>query len=746
MRLYARMLTYLWPYRLRVLQVVLLSAVVAFLQVGSLGAMKPLFDTLFAGEEADFKLALYVTDGDGRRLDGIRVRPRMPEGWRSRLKRENRVLEREVLVLEGRQKVVDHDIPLVLKNRTGEPVEGVRIRAEVVGSGWAAEVEGPPDLRLEPDAKATVNLSLGPDRRDPIFRAPVFKTSGGRKVAAFLEKNVFQNKFKALYIISAFILLATFLKSGLGYSKGFWSNWLARRSSMDIRRQLFDSIISQSVAYFDKRKLGHIISRFTNSLNQMNKGITALLSEIVLEPLVLLGALGLAFSINPRLAALGLLIFPFNAVLIRFTGRWIRRSTDRSLQERANMVTMLQKSIEGIRIVKAFVMEEQQRERFESANVEAFRHDIRGARAKSLVQPVVEIFSAVFVVAFLLLGGVSVLRGQMSPGDFVVFYASMLACYSPLKKLNNSVGSIQASVSGAADVFGEIDHVPEMVEPADAVEAPRLGESIRFRDVTFRYERSGGPVLRGINLTIRKGEFIAVVGPSGAGKSTMVNLIPRFYDVTQGAVEFDGIDIRKLKAESLRRQIGFVTQDPILFHDTIHSNIAVGNPDGSQEEIEAAARTAHADEFIDRLPDGYMTIVGDRGVLLSGGQRQRIALARAVMRDPAILILDEPTSSLDSESERLIQVAMESFVGERTTIVIAHRLSTVLKADRILVMDDGQVVQEGTHRELITQGGSLYRRLYEVQFRDTSAPAAASRGAGESAAAPPRASARENTA
>jgi subfamily B ATP-binding cassette protein MsbA len=728
-RLYGRMLSYLWPYKLRVTQVIILSAFVAFLQVGSLGAMKPLFDTLFAGEEADFKLALYVTDSEGNRIEGIRVRPIMPEGWRPRLKTENRVLERDVLVLEGRRKVVTHDIPLVLRNRTDAPVQGLHVRAEVVGSGWSANVEAPAELSLDPEGTATINLNLGPDRRDPFFRAPIFQTSFGRKVAAFLEEHVFENKFRALYIISAFILMATFIKSGLGYSKGFWSNWLARRSSMDIRQELFDSIISQSVAYFDKRKLGHIISRFTNSLNQMNKGMTALLSEIVLEPLILLGALGLAFSINPRLAGLGLLIFPFNAVLIRFTGRWIRRSTDRSLRERANMVTMLQKSIEGIRIVKAFVMEDQQRERFESANAEAFRYDMRGARAKSLVQPVVEVFSAIFVVAFLLLGGVSVLRGHMSPGDFVVFYASMLACYSPIKKLNNSLGDIQESVSGASDVFAEIDLVPELVEAPDAVEAPRLAESIRFRNVTFKYERSGGPILRGIDLDIRKGQFIAVVGPSGAGKSTLVNMIPRFYDVTAGAVEFDGVDIRGLKADSLRRQIGFVTQDPILFHDTIFNNIAVGNPDATPEQIEEAARTAHADEFIDRLPERYETIVGDRGVLLSGGQRQRIALARAVLRDPCVLILDEPTSSLDSESERLIQEAMERFVGDRTTIVIAHRLSTVLKADRILVMENGEIVQEGRHEDLIARPGGLYRRLYEVQFQDiASLPPAAGTG------------------
>jgi subfamily B ATP-binding cassette protein MsbA len=535
-------------------------------------------------------------------------------------------------------------------------------------------------------------------------------------VAEWIQSNVFANKFHALLIISGFILGATFLKSAFGYSKGYWTNFLARRTLMDVRRQLFDSIISQSIAYFDRRKSGHIISRFTNSLNAMNKGMTSLLQDVVLEPMILLGSLALAFSINPGLATIGILIFPLNYLLIMVTGRWIRRSTDRSLRERANMVTLLQKSIEGIRIVKAFVMEDQERERFETANAEAFRYDMRGARAKSLVQPVVEIFSAAFIVVFLLLGGMAVLTGDMSPGDFVVFYAAMVACYSPIKKLNNAIGEIQESVSGAVDVFMEIDQIPDLREADDAVEMPPFKESIVFKGVSFRYDRSS-PVLRGIDLTIRMGEFIAVVGPSGAGKSTFVNLLPRFYDVTEGAVEIDGRDIRGVKLDSLRRQMGIVTQEPILFHDTILNNISFGNRDGSVEDIEVAARTAHAHEFIEELPQKYLTIVGDRGVMLSGGQRQRIAMARAVMRDPAVLILDEATSSLDSESERLIQEAMEHFVKGRTTIVIAHRLSTVLKADRILVMEQGRIVQQGTHDALMEMGG-LYRRLYEVQFRD----------------------------
>jgi len=725
---YRRMLSYLWPYKFRVGQVLVLAVMVAVLQIGSLGAMKPLFDTLFGSDEADFKLALHVVDGHGNKVDGIRLRPKVPEGWGVKFKRESRVLETDVLVLEGRRTQDNFDIGMALQNRTGRTYKDVKVTAEVVGHGWVVGVDAPEDLTLEPNGRAKIRVSLAPDQREALFRAPIWNTGPGQEMAVWLEDNVFSNKFRALYIISAFILIATFLKSAVGYSKGYWSNYLARRTSMDIRSELFDSIMSQSIAYFERRKLGQIISRFTNSLNQMNKGMTALLSEILLEPLILVGALSLAFSINPRLAAVGLMIFPFNYLLIRFTGRWIRRSTDRGLRERANMVTMLQKSIEGIRIVKAFVMEEQQRERFADANAEAFRYDMRGARAKSLVQPVVEIFSAVFVVIFLLLGGMAVLKGQMSPGDFVVFYASMLACYSPIKKINSSIGEIQESCSGAADVFTEIDHVPELQELPNAPELAAMKETIAFRGVEFHYDGSG-PVLKGIDLTVKQGEFVAIVGPSGAGKSTLVSLLPRFYDTTGGVIEFDGVDIRTVKVGSLRRQIGFVTQEPILFHDTIANNILFGNSGATPEQVIEAARTAHAHEFIEQLSQGYQTIVGDRGVMLSGGQRQRIALARAVMSGPGVLILDEPTSSLDSESERLIQEAMETFVAGRTTFVIAHRLSTVLKADRIIVMDQGRIVQVGSHHELMSQAGGLYRRLYEVQFSEPAAhPGGKSRG------------------
>ncbi len=719
MRLYRRMITYLWPYRWRVVQVLILSVLTATLSIGSLGAMKPLFDTLFASEDADLKIGLKVFDEGGREIEGLRIRPHMPEGWRGRLGRDWRIFEDDTLVLEGFRKDASLEIPIALKNRRDFVYDGLHLDAEAVGKGWRAKVEMPAGYetrRLMPGEEITARVLVTPERGHYLFSGRFWRKGTPRKVADWLQEHVFANKFKALFVISGLILVITLLKSLCFYNKAFWSNWLSKRSMTDLRQELFDALISQSVTYFDRRKSGVIISKFTNSLNQMQKGMTAILSEIVTEPLMVVGALTLAASINLRLTLVGMLIFPLNWLVILVTGRLIRRSTDRSLRERANMVQMLQRSIDGIRIVKAFVMEATTREIFASANDQAFRYDMRGARAKSMLQPVVEIFSAGFVIIFLLLGGVSVLRGEMTPGDFITFYAGMVACYSPIKKLNNAITEIQESVAGAADVFGEMDRVPELMEAPGAVELPVLASGIELRNVSFHYDEPA-PVLRGVSLRINRGEFVALVGPSGAGKSTLLNLIPRFYDVRDGCIEIDGRDIRNVTLNSLRRQIGFVTQEPILFHDTISSNIRFGEKEVTQEQIEEAARTAHAHEFIKDLPQGYNTVVGDRGVMMSGGQRQRIALARAIMRNPSILLLDEPTSSLDTESERLIQDAMDRFVHGRTTIVIAHRLSTILHADRIIVMEQGRVVESGTHHELLERGG-LYRRLYEIQFRD----------------------------
>lgn len=718
MSLYGRMLGYLWPYRMRVVQVVALSLLAAALSIGSLGAMKPLFDTLFGREEADMKVGLRVVDSTGTAIDTMGISFRLPESWEGRLGREWTLWHRPSTMLEGFHREAAMEIPIVIKNRGDDVRTGVRLEPDVVRGRWSARVRMPREaggISLSPGEEVTARLIVSPVPVDDLFAGPYWSRGRPLKVARWLRQHVFADKFRALFIISGIILIAALLKSLTSYSKVFWATWLAKRSMTDMRQDLFESMIVQSVAYFERNKSGFIISRFTSSLNQMQKGMTALLSQVVTEPLMILGALSLAAAINIKLALIGVLLFPLNWMAVRVTGKLIRRSTKRSLGQRANMVQMLQRSIDGIRIVKAFVMEHRACRGFSAANNQSFRYEMRGARAKAALQPAVEIVSAGFMIIFLLLGGVSVLRRDMSPGDFITFYAAMIACYSPMKRINNAMALIHQSLAGAADVFSEMDTVPDLRQEPGAVELTSVGGGIAMEHVAFSYG-AGSPQLRDINLVIRRGEFVALVGPSGAGKTTLVSLIPRFYDVSGGAILIGGKDIRGVTLGSLRRRIGFVPQDPVLFHESIAENIAFGEPGATRAAIEAAARTAHAHDFIMATPGGYDTVVGDRGVTLSTGQRQRIALARAILRDPEILLLDEATSSLDSDSERLIQDAMEAFVGGRTTIAIAHRLSTILHADRIVVMDQGRIVQIGTHRDLLAREG-LYRRYYEMQFR-----------------------------
>ncbi|MFQ5700790.1 MAG: ABC transporter ATP-binding protein [Acidobacteriota bacterium] len=719
MKTYLRVVSYLWPYKWRVVQVLVLSGLTAVFSVGSIGALKPLFDTLFEKDGADFSVGLQAHTADGTVADQVRIRPRMPEGWRSKRGRNWRVFKQKATILEGFRTDGGVKVPIEIENPDDDPIEDISLDATVVSKGWRASVvtpDGTASRRLGPGEKMTVQLVLTPDHSNRMFAGAFWQTPRMRKVADWLQARVFPNKFKALFVISGLFLLATILKGLCLYNKTYWSSWLSRRSMADLRSELFNRLIAQSVNYFDNRKSGAIISKFTYSLGQIQKGSTAILSILTTEPLMVIGALALAFSINVKLTLIGILIFPLNLVVILVMGKLIRRATHRMLKLSSNMMQLLQRSIDGIRIVKAFLMEDSAREGFTEANDLAFRYDMRGARARSMLQPVIESFSATFVVLFLILGGVSVLRGEMTSGDFITFYAAMIACYAPIRKINTAYADIQVSIVGAHDIFAELDSAPDVQEAPDAIDIPMMSEALEFKSVSFAYTEHV-PVLRDVNLRIEKGMFVALVGPSGAGKSTLVNMIPRLYDVQEGVITIDGTDIRKATFFSLRGQIGFVTQEPILFHDSIANNIAFGKRDATLAQIEEAARTAHAHEFIKELSGGYQAVIGDRGVKLSGGQRQRLALARAIMRNPEILILDEATSSLDTESERLIQDSMEKFSKGRTTIVIAHRLSTVLHARKIVVMNGGRIVETGTHHELLAHNG-LYRRLYEIQFRD----------------------------
>jgi len=438
------------------------------------------------------------------------------------------------------------------------------------------------------------------------------------------------------------------------------------------------------------------------------------------EPIKAVCFLVIALSVSARLTLLGLLVLPpVGDVMVRL-GKRMKKSARRSLQKLAAMATVAGETFSGITIVKGFCMEKYEIERTRKEFRKLRHYLLRMVKADALVTPLVEVVIMVGLVFFVLYSAAQVLDGEMSNGDLISLIGALALMLDPVRKLSKVNNDIQTSVASAERVFEFIDMKPDVVEKPDAVELPRLERCIRFDHVYFSYDGKA-KVLEGVDFEIRKGEMIALVGFSGAGKSTIAKLLPRFYDVTGGALRFDDVDVRDVTFESLRGQISIVTQDTILFNESVRANIAFGRTEYTDEQVQAAAKAAHIHDFIVRLYDGYDTVIGEGGGLLSGGQRQRLAIARALIKDPALLILDEATSSLDSESEQAIQRALDEFIVGRTTLVIAHRLSTVQKADRILVLDQGRIVEEGTHQQLLERGG-IYNRLYETQFGPQAAP------------------------
>ncbi len=548
------------------------------------------------------------------------------------------------------------------------------------------------------------------------WAAGFWDTDRGQRLTAFLIDDVFSNRFRALVYIGCFAIVATLLGGIFRFLQQYNARYIATRLTLDIRNHMYQRTINLSLSFFDTVSVGGTISRFTNDVKLVNAGVVSLFSSAVSHPLRIAGGLALAFMIDAELAMIGLVLFPVAGFLLAYFGRHIRKATKRALKKQASILAMLNETFSGIRIVKAFSMEPYEIGRFEKENRRLFHHFMKIAVADEMVKPVMEVLSVVAIVAFFMLGAKRVLAGTMDPGYFAVFYGALIAVYDPVKKLSRLFKNIQKGIVSGERVFEIIDCEESIKEKPDAIELPPFGDCIKFRNVSFNY-RDGENVLIGVDLDVRKGEMVAFVGASGAGKTTLVNLVPRFYEVTDGCITIDGIDLRDVALRSLRKQIAVVTQDVVLFNDTVRNNIAYGHEECSDERIVEAARAADADTFVNELPDGYDTVLAERGVSLSGGQCQRLAIARAIAKDPAILILDEATSSLDSESEQAIQHALDKFVKGRTTMVIEHRLSTVLRADKIVVLDEGRIVDVGTHTELLNESDT-YRRLYDAQFRD----------------------------
>ena len=530
-----------------------------------------------------------------------------------------------------------------------------------------------------------------------------------------VDKVLIKQDFKQLNLVALLTIVIFFVRSVAIYGQNYLTSYVGQRVIANLRDIMFRHMQKFSLAYYERRRTGAMMSRMINDVGVLQSAITAGVIDVVTESLNLIGAIGIMVYMDWKLSLLTLLTMPPAAYTIQIFGKKIRRAS-RHVQEKASDISsVLQETISAVRVVKSFVREAYEIKRFSAENQRNFRAIMKGVQLNSFVTPIVEFLGAVGVTIILWYGGKEVVDGVLTSGALITFLLAAAKLSDPIKRLSRVVNTIQQALAAADRIFEVIDTKPEVTDLPGAVELPQVQGYVQFHEVTFGYEPQT-PVVHALNFTALPGEVIALVGPSGAGKTTVINLIPRFYDPSAGYISIDGHDIKNVTLTSLREQIGIVPQETVLFSGTIYDNIRYGKLEATNEEIIAAAQAANAHNFIMAMPAGYDTQIGERGVKISGGQKQRVAIARAILKNPKILLLDEATSALDTESEKLVQEALERLMINRTTFVVAHRLSTIKNANRIIVMDKGRIIETGTHDELLQQDG-LYSKLYRVQFQ-----------------------------
>jgi len=517
-------------------------------------------------------------------------------------------------------------------------------------------------------------------------------------------------------MVAITILAAVFLKGICDYFANYLINFVGLSAVTDLRQTVFDRVVQQDAHFFEANSTARVMSSIMNDLEKIQVALSHILADLLRQSFVALALLTVVLQTDRNLGLVSLTVLPFVLVPTMRLGRRIRRSTRSAQDNAAELNQVLQETLSGHQVVKSFGAEEIESNRFRDRAEKLRDSNLRYIVQQAIASPVIEFFGAVTMVGLLAYARDQIKANHMTAGDFMSFSAALLMLYEPVKRLNGIYNIFQQALGASQKVFEYLDRDQNVKEKPGAVRLARFETAIHFDNVSFRYPSvPDGFMLESIQLEVKRGQVVALVGSSGAGKTTLANLVPRFYDVTGGAVLIDGHDIRDLRLASLREKISIVAQDTFLFNDTVTANIGYGLLHASEEQIHQAARNAMAEEFILRLPQGYDTIIGERGTKLSGGQRQRLAIARALLKNAPILILDEATSHLDTESERLVQSALQNLMAHRTVIVIAHRLSTVRRADKIVVLDQGRIAETGTHDELISRGG-IYQRLHDMQF------------------------------
>ncbi|MCD6153578.1 MAG: lipid A export permease/ATP-binding protein MsbA [Syntrophobacterales bacterium] len=526
----------------------------------------------------------------------------------------------------------------------------------------------------------------------------------------FLNKNADMLKYIPIAIVIIYLI-----KGACSYGQTVLMNFIGQRVVTDLRNDLYNHIQRQSLSFFTKNPTGILMSRITNDVNLIQGAVSEAVTSIFKDSFTLIGLIFVIFYRDWKLAMIAAVVFPLTIYPIAKFGKKMRKVATGTQVTMGSLTSLLQETISGARIVKAFGMEDYECKRFAKENEDLFKLFMKAVSIRALSSPFMEFLGGLGIAAIVFYGGYQVIKGVSTPGTFFSFLTALIMLYEPVKRLTNVNNTIQQGIAAAIRVFGVMDMTPEIKNRENATALPRISDKIEIRNVTFRYDDE--PVLKNINLNIKSGEVVAFAGMSGGGKTTLVNLIPRFYDVTEGEILIDGHDIRNVTIESLRKQTGIVTQQTILFNDTVRNNIAYGDIKRSDQDIINAAKAANAYPFIKNLPEGFDTVIGEQGARLSGGERQRISIARALLKDAPILILDEATSSLDTEAELEVQEALENLMKGRTTLVIAHRLSTISRANRIIVIVNGEIIEEGTHDFLLAKKGE-YFRLYNMQFND----------------------------
>lgn len=526
----------------------------------------------------------------------------------------------------------------------------------------------------------------------------------------FLAKNPSALKWLPIAVVVIFLVKGT-----CTYIQAVLMNYIGLRIVTDMRNKLYEQIQKQSLSFFAQHPTGLLMSRITNDVASIQNSASDVVTSIFKDTFTIISLVGVIFYTDWKLAFVAMIIFPLTIYPISKFGRKIRKVTTSTQISMATLSSLLQETISGTRIVKAFGMEKYENKRFAEENERYFKLNMKSATVKALSHPLMEFIGGLGVAAVIFYGGYNVVKGNSTPGTFFSFLAAVLMLYEPIKRLTQVNNTINQGIAGAERVFNIIDLASDIEDKPGAKELPSIRQSIDLENVTFRYEKT--PVLKNIQLSIKAGEVIAFVGMSGGGKTSLVNLIPRFYDVSEGRILIDGYDIRDVTMQSLRRQISIVTQQTILFNDTVRNNIAYGSFEKSDEDIIKAAKAANAHDFIMKMPKEYDTNIGELGTKISGGEKQRLSIARAILKNAPILILDEATSSLDTEAELEVQEALNNLMQGRTTLVIAHRLSTIRNADRIIVLVNGKIVEQGDHEALMLKQGE-YFRLYNLQFKD----------------------------